>query len=179
MQRDKASAKDKWPITASQVIEASAFDTWKVISSPGILEKCHPFCAGNPVQVWSGADSRDEIHYLNGLVYERRFYQWQGGSGYNLEIVRNTKVIAIVKWRISEINDQRCKLQITIHPVFPRKYPVSIHWLIYTFRLRPMLGKYLKSVVKGFEWYVTKGEPVAPNQFGKHPWFSKPDKVQG
>jgi hypothetical protein len=26
--------------------------------------------------------------------------------------------------------------------------------------------------VRGFEWYVTRGEPVPRNKFGKHPWFS-------
>jgi hypothetical protein len=35
-----------------------------------------------------------------------------------------------------------------------------------------MLKKYLESVVRGFEWYVMRGEPVPRNQFGRHPWFS-------
>ena len=30
----------------------------------------------------------------------------------------------------------------------------------------------LVMVTRGFEWYVTRGEPVPRNQFGPHPWFS-------
>jgi hypothetical protein len=40
-----------------------------------------------------------------------------------------------------------------------------------------MLGKYLQSVVKGFEWYVTRGEPVPRDQFGKHTWFSASESI--
>ena len=179
MQQNQTRSEIDWPITISRVINASACDVWSVISSPGILEKCHPFCAQNPVHVWSGADSRDEIHYLNGLIYERRFYQWQEGSGYDLEIFQEGRVLAKVMWRVSEIWDQGCKLQITIYPRLPWKHPVFINWLIYRFRLRPMLGRYLKSVIMGFEWYVTRRNPVTQNHFGKHPWFSTPDKRHG
>ena len=174
MTKSRKRPELKWPITVERVIAASVQDVWVGISSPGNLEKCHPFCARNPVQVWPGADSRDEIHYLNGLVYERRFYQWLDGAGYDLEIVSAGKVIAVVSWRVTPIDGQRCKLGITIYPRVPRKYPKIVGWLIHSFRLRPMLRKYLKSVVKGFEWYVTGGEPVARNQFGSHPWFSTP-----
>ena len=38
--------------------------------------------------------------------------------------------------------------------------------------LRPLLAEYLSSVVRGFEWYVTRGEAVPRDQFGPHPWFS-------
>jgi len=27
--------------------------------------------------------------------------------------------------------------------------------------------------VMGFEWYITTGERVPRDAFGKHPWFSK------
>ena len=40
--------------------------------------------------------------------------------------------------------------------------------------VRPRLRGYLSSVVKGFDWYLTRGEPVPRNRFGVHPWFSKP-----
>ena len=165
----------KWPITVERVIEASPWAVWAVASSPGVLEKCHPFCARNPVQVWPGADSRDEIHYLNGLIYERRFYEWLDGSGYSLEIVQNDRVLAKVTWRLDQIGERSCKLRITIFPRMPRRYPLVVSWLIHSFRLRPMLGRYLDAVVKGVEWYVTSGDPVARNQFGRHPWFSTPE----
>jgi hypothetical protein len=162
----------KWPVAVEQLIAAPAQEVWDVISRPGSLEMCHPFCARNPVQLWSGADSRDEVHYLSGWVYERRFRQWLEGTGYDLEIFRHNDALASVSWRISPIDEQNCKLRITVYPYVLQKYPVVVRWLPHLLRLRPMLGTYLRSVVKGFEWYVTRGEPVPRNQFGKHPWFS-------
>jgi hypothetical protein len=101
----------KWPITVAGPIGAPAQKVWEVISAPGNLEACHPFCAKNPVAAWPGEDSRDSVHYLSGWVFERRFRR----------------------------------------------------------------RSYLLSVVGGFEWFVTRGEPVPRNQFGRHPWFSEPE----
>jgi hypothetical protein len=36
-----------------------------------------------------------------------------------------------------------------------------------------MLRRYLSSVTRGVEWWVTRGEPVPRNQFGSHRWFSE------
>jgi len=54
--------------------------------------------------------------------------------------------------------------------------PVAIRWLPYLLRVRPLLKSYLSSVVRGYEWYVIRGEPVPRNQFGSHPWFSGPNQ---
>ncbi len=167
----------KWPVAAEQTIAAPAKEVWHVISKPGNLELCHPFCARNPVQVWSGADSRDEVHYLSGRVYERRFGQWLEGTGYDLEIRSRDDALASVSWRITPIDDQSCTLRITVYPYAFQKFPVVVRWFMYVLRLRPMLGAYLESVVKGFEWYVTRGEPVPRNQFGKHVWFSASERI--
>ena len=139
---------------------------------PGNLELCHPFCARNPVQVWPGSDSQDQVHYLSGWIYERHFRQWIDGVGYDLEIGRSGGRKSSVSWRIFPIDDRSCTLKITVYPHALQNLPVVIRWLPYKLRLRPMLKKYLESVVKGFEWYVTRGEPVPRDQFGKHPWFS-------
>ena len=37
---------------------------------PGNLEKYHPFCLQNQIIKWPGVDSHDEIHYLNGWIFE-------------------------------------------------------------------------------------------------------------
>ena len=162
---------------AEQTIAAPAHEVWHVISKPGNLELCHPFCARNPVQAWPGADSRDEVHYLNGQVYERRFAQWLDGTGYELEIFSRDVALASVSWRITPIDEQNCTLRITIDSYAFRKLPAVVRWFPYAFHVRPMLRSYLDSVVKGFEWYVTRGEPVARNQFGKHPWFSAAEPI--
>ena len=78
----------RWPVAAERRLEAPASRVWEVISAPGNLETCHPFCARNPVHRWPGADSHDEIHYLSGRVFERRFRSWIEGVGYDLEVGR-------------------------------------------------------------------------------------------
>jgi hypothetical protein len=170
MQKSKSGFK--WPVAVEQVIAAPAREVWNVISRPGSLEMCHPFCARNPVQLWSGAESRDEVHYLSGWVYERRFLRWHEGAGYDLEIFRRDDALASVSWRIAPVDEQVCKLRITIYPYVLQQYPLLVRWLPHLLRLRPMLNTYLSSIVKGFEWYITRGEPVPHNQFGRHPWYS-------
>jgi hypothetical protein len=165
----------KWPVAAAQTISAPAHRVWDVISTPGNLELCHPFCRSNPVSVWPGPNSRDEVHYLSGWVYERRFRHWIEGVGYDLYIQQRGRQIASVSWRISPDNEQTCTLTITVYPLALQNVPLAIRWLPHVIRLRPRLLTYLESVVRGFEWYVTRGEPVPRDQFGRHPWFSALD----
>lgn len=162
----------KWPVTVERAIAAPAQVVWDAISMPGNLELCHPFCASNPVRVWPGSDSVDEVHYLSGWVYERRFRRWIDGIGYDLDIGRPGGGTSSVSWRIDAIDEQRCSLRIMVNPHILQTIPVVIRWIPHALRLRPMLERYLQSVVRGFEWYVTRGEPVPRDAFGKHPWFS-------
>ena len=164
----------KWPVAVEQTITAPAEMVWDAISMPGNLEPCHPFCLKNPVDVWPGEGSRDELHYLSGWVLERRFCRWIEGVGYDLEIGRAGGRTSFVSWRISRIDNQKSSLIIAIYPHILQDYPQAIRWFPHIIRVRPMLKKYLSSVVKGFEWYVIRGEPVPRNQFGSHPWFSTP-----
>jgi len=165
----------KWPVAATHPITASAEKVWGAISMPGNLELCHPFCVKNPVEVWPGEGSKDQIHYLSGWVLERRFGRWIDGVGYDLEIGRPGGGASFVSWRITPVDDQNCILGITIYPQVLQNIPVAIRWLPHIFRVGPMLKSYLSSVVGGFEWYVIRGEPVPRNQFGSHPWFSVPN----
>jgi hypothetical protein len=63
-------------------------------------------------------------------------------------------------------------LTITVFPQVLQQLSVMIRWLPHVVRLRPMLRSYLISVLKGFDWYITTGQPVKRNQFGSHEWFS-------
>lgn len=162
----------KWPVAVSRSISASARDVWQAISMPGNLEPCHPFCSKNPVEVWPGEESRDEIHYLSGWVYARRFCRWIEGVGYDLEIGRRGGRQSFVSWRITPEDGHNCTLRITVYPHALQGLPVIIRWVPHMLSIGPMLRKYLSSVVRGFEWYVTRGEAVPRNQFGSHPWFS-------
>jgi len=166
----------KWPVTVARSIAAPAEKVWAAVSMPGNLELCHPFCEKNPVEEWPGAGSRDEVHYLSGWVFERRFCRWIDGVGYDLEIGRRGGRSSFVSWRIMPGRHQECTLRIAIYPYVLQNVPIAIRWLPHILRVRPMLEQYLLSVVSGFEWYVTRGEPVPRNQFGTHPWFSAPKR---
>ncbi len=162
----------RWPVSVRHPINAPAADVWSAISASGNLESCHPFCAENPVSVWPGAGSIDEVHYLNGLIYERRFNTWFDGEGYDLEIWFKRRKMADVYWRIASTGDDSSTLSITVLPQALQHLPVWIRWAPHLFMMRPRLKVYLDSVVMGFEWYVTRGESVPRNHFGTHPWFS-------
>jgi hypothetical protein len=151
---------------------APADDVWSVISSPGNLESCHPFCRRNPVESWPGVGSRDSIEYYSGWVLERHFTTWLDGVGYDLEIGRKGGRRSAVSWRIRKVDDENCALWITIYPVALQHLPVMIRWFPHLTVMRPMLRSYLVSVLRGFEYKVTTGQPVRPNQFGHHRWFS-------
>jgi hypothetical protein len=163
----------RWPVGVTGLIAAPAGDLWAVMSMPGNLELCHPFCAKNPVEMWSGVGSRDEVHYLNGVVFERRFSRWIEGVGYDVDIGRPDGKSSSVSWRVTPIDEESCTLRIVVYPHVVQNLPVAIRWLPHLAWARPRLKAYLSSVVQGFGWYVERGEPVPRNQFGSHPWFTE------
>lgn len=164
----------RWPVAAAREIESSAAEVWDTISMPGNLEPCHPFCARNPVKQWPGEGSIDEIHYLSGWVFERRFCTWLEGIGYDLEIGRPGGRKSFVSWRIRPADERSCTLRIAVYPGTLQHLPVAVRWVPHRLFFAPRLEKYLDAVTRGFEWYITRGEPVPRNQFGTHPWFSGP-----
>lgn len=164
----------KWPVTASRTIAAPASKIWEVISSPGGLPLYHPFCEKNPVFEWPGADSHDEVHYFNGVVLVRRFTDWYEDVGYDLEIGRDGGRQSVVAWRIASVKERRSALRITVFPHAVQHLPVIARWAPHFFWLQPGLKSYLKSVVKGVDWFINHGQPVRRNQFGAHRWFSPP-----
>ena len=163
-------------MAVSHPIAAPAAKVWAAISIPGNLELCHPFCDKNPVERWPGAESRDELLYLSRWLFERQFSRWIDGVGYDLYIGRRGGESSFVSWRITPIGDEKCTLPIAVYPHVLQGLPVAIRWLPYLLRVRPLLKSYLSSVVRGYEWYVIRGEPVPRNQFGSHPWFSGPNQ---
>jgi hypothetical protein len=162
----------KWPVAVERRINAAPSDVWSVISNPGNLETCHPFCRRNPVESWPGVGSRDSIEYHSGWLLERHFTDWIDGVGYDLEIGRKGGRRSAVSWRIRGVDDGTSVFGITIYPVGLQHLPVLIRWVPHLVTMRPMLRSYLESVLRGFEHYITTGQPVRRNQFGPHPWFS-------
>ncbi len=160
------------PFSKSIIIKTDSQRVWDVISKQGNLELCHPFCISNPVEKWAGDKSIDYVNYYNGVVYQRIFTDWIDGQGYDLLIGRKNGEKSKVIWRINQLKNKSCELKITIYPHDIIKYSNIIKSLINSLYVRPMLRKYLSSVLKGFQFYIIQGKPVQKNQFGTHKWFS-------
>lgn len=160
------------PVSMGIKINVSSEQVWEVISKPGNLELCHPFCKTNPVEKWPGKESIDYVHYYNGLKYQRIFTNWIEGLGYDLHIGTVNGRKSKVKWRIDKTGESSSELRITIYPHDIKKYPNFVKPLIYFFYIKPMLRKYLNSVLKGFRTYIIQSKPIQKNQFGTHSWFT-------
>ena len=153
-------------------IAASSDIVWQAIAARGNLETCHPFCKKNPVTAWPGDQSRDEIHYLSGWVFERQFIQWTDGVGYDLETGRKGRRKSSVPWRIEPVDDNNSTLSISIRPHAISHIPVLFWWVPHLIYVKPLLEKYLLAVTGGFEYFIMGGKAVPRNYFGSHPWFS-------
>ena len=165
---------DDLVIRRSRTIAAPVAEVWALMAAPANLERAHPFCRRNLVQVWPGEEARDSIEYYNGLVLNRRFRRWLDGVGYDLEIGRGSGKDAEVRWRV-EPAATGALLAIEIRPDLARIRPQWPAWLR-RFVLRRIiaaqLGEYLDAVLQGFDHCITTGQPVRRNQFGPHPLFS-------
>ena len=87
-------------ITDQVNIKASLDKVWKAISVEGNLNNCHPFCKFNHVVNWDCENSEDQIEYYNGLIFTRKFTNWDPYKGYELKILKNDLFIALVNWEI-------------------------------------------------------------------------------
>ena len=138
------------------------------IKKPGCLEDFHPFCLSNKTLSWPGNNSKDELIYLNGVRYKRRFFNWNE-DGYDLE-VGGSKRKSIVNWIINGDNNNS-SLIIRINPdlLFKNRF---IKWFVWNLYIKFMVQSYVNHVVRGFKFFVETGDKVRSNQFGKHSWFS-------
>ena len=163
--------KYKNSIQNSITINASKETIWNFISSPGYLNKCHPFCKKNKIIKWEKDNHSDILEYLNGLIYIRKFINWKENKGYTLLIGEENKQKSMVKWEITP-HKKNTSLSITVYPYFLNNYPKIISYLPYKIVVTPKLESYLHSVLTGIKYYLDKGIPVEKNMFGSHKWFS-------
>ena len=156
-------------IVSSQ-IEINNSKEWvlNIIRSPRNLEKIHPFCKKNIIEIWNEEKSIDYIHYYSGKIYKRKFMKWNN-EGYVLEIYEDRK-LATISWRINS-NDKSSIIEIIARPYMPFKYKL-INIIIFNLYVRYLLKTYLDSVVKGLKYYSETDISVRKDQFGKHIWYS-------
>lgn len=156
-------------------IKASTSEIWKIISKPGNLNLCHPFCKNNDVEKWNEVGAVDYIEYYNGLTMKRLFTGWSPEEGYELIIGKGNQGIAKVKWEIISKNKQTSslKISITLLPeIILYKYPKPIHNILIVVYLKPKIKNYINAVVKGFKYHIETGNKVKKNQFGFNSMFS-------
>jgi len=97
---------------------------------------------------------------------------WIDGKGYDLLIGREGGGRSYVSWRIKKESEDTGSLTIAIYPHALQNFPVAIRWVPHLMVVRPSLRNYLDSVLKGLDWFIKTGKPVAKDQFGSHKWFS-------
>jgi len=164
--------KTNSPISVKQSFDIPSDALWKLISAPGNLNDCHPFCKSNEAIQWDKEGHVDRLVYLNGRTYIRQFLTWDEGEGYTLRIGEENGLQSFVQWEIDAVSENKSRLTITVHPYLLAGYPKIVSFLPYQFWIKPRMRRYLRSVVSGFEYVARTGEPVPRNHFGRHSWFS-------
>ena len=168
---NKNSRQFNWSVIGTLESSLSCEKLWSIISSPSNLEMFHPFCKKNPTIDWQGLNSIDEVHYYNGLIYERKFILWEDKKGYGLLIGEKNKEKSLVLWEIFQKNN-KSKLSISIYPHMYNKGNKVLNFLPFHLIVKPSLSKYINSVMNGLDYYIKTNVNVKKNQFGKHNFFS-------
>ena len=159
------------PVSYEIKINSSKEKLWDLISSPGHLNLFHPFCKKNKAINWNKNEKKDILIYLNGLKYIREFYKWDEDYGYSLLIGKENGEKSKVEWKILSRNN-KVFLNIKVFPYIFHNKNKLVYLFYYYFFIKPMLKKYLSSVLRGINWYLKNKKPVPKNKFGKHSWFS-------
>ena len=104
--RDLNNIHTKRKVYYEEKINSSLSSLWDLISSPSNLELFHPFCKSNKIVNWPGEHSIDELIYLNGLTFIRKFKTWDKKKGYSLLIGERDKEQSYVVWEITKNNEK-------------------------------------------------------------------------
>ena len=158
-------------VFSEKIISCDINALWEVISSPSNLELFHPFCKKNKIISWSKEDSVDQIEYLNGLIFQREFFEWEENKGYKLYIHQIGKPKSRVEWKIKG-DSYKSIINISVSPYLFNNGNKYLNVLPYYLVTRPFLLSYLESVTSGLKYYLEQGKTVTKNQYGKHIWFS-------
>lgn len=160
--------KQLYSVSCSKKFNCGQDRLIKIIKEPGNLNLYHPFCKKNTPIHWPGDHATDELIYLNNKIFVRKINHWYK-NGYDLTITCNN-ISADVQWRVLA-NKSGSSLEIKIYPGFLDKGNILNFFSFYLY-IRPKLRSYLKSILKGLDFYLTSNMKVQPNQFGRHVWFS-------
>ncbi|MEM7342687.1 MAG: hypothetical protein AAF485_00460 [Chloroflexota bacterium] len=149
-----------WPIVIGQHLTCREDTLWQLLKQPKHLELFHPFVDKIEVTQWPGDGAHDFVHYLSGLVLERRIKRWED-TNLTILILQGGRENTDVLWHSQPHDDTTVDLWIGLRPLWSS-----------TVSVKPRLEQYLSGVLKGLAYYVETGQPVQPNQFGKVSVFS-------
>ncbi len=155
------------PAVVTRRLPVSAERVWEVMATPGALARYQPFCSGNPVAAWPGVGAQDTIHYLSGMVLQRRFTVWDEGHAYELEIGKSGWPASHVRWELVAAGAEESDLTISIWPSAFVGCPSAVRWVLHRWYLVPLVRRYLDAVLRGLDYYLTSDRNVPPNQFGQ------------
>jgi len=121
---------------------------------------------------WNGVGSKDHLTYYSGFEFDREVVKWIEGTGYDLKVTENGRRENTAIWRITPIDDQKCRLRITGRVEYIKRFPFPIRWALLKFKMKPVFSQYLFQILEGFAYYAETGQQVKRNQFGSHPIMS-------
>lgn len=166
------------PVAAAIEIAAPAPKVWAGLSMPGNLKRCHPFCESTAVERWPSVGAKDSIVYYSGRAYSRRFVDWRDGEGYDIELGERPNPTARVLWRIRPLSNAACRFSIEVFPYLRADAPDAEKAKYQERLFGDDLRHYLDCVVRGVDYWITTGEDVRPDQFGRNPLYSAPAAAQ-
>ena len=85
-------------------INKSVNEIINLIKSPNNLEKFHPFCKTNTIDVWNEYNKIDYVNYYSGKSYKRQFTNINA-NGYTLDVYEDRK-LATITWTVTSINNK-------------------------------------------------------------------------
>ena len=72
---------------------------WTLLTKTSHLELAHPFCKSHKKLVWDDKSKIDQLTYINGLTYERNFYNFEKNKGFKLMIGKKREKVRVVEFK--------------------------------------------------------------------------------
>jgi hypothetical protein len=160
------------PVSLARGLSASPAEVWTMISSPGQLDKYHPYCRRNEVIRWPGRGSRDRVIYHSGLAMERDFMSWVDGRGYDLQIGPAPRKTSWISWKIAALGETGSELSITVTPLLESHLlPATKRYFTETYYGKS-IEVYLDHLLRGADHFLSTGRTVSARHFGTHPVYA-------
>ena len=159
-------------VSRARIIHAPAAAIWKEISTPGQLNKYHPYCRENKVYKWPGVGSRDGVLYYGGLYFERDFICWSEGVGYDLLIGPPPRKSAWISWNLRPLGEAQTEMSLTVTPILESHLLETTKKIFVQTYFGTSTEVYLDSFLRGVEHFMTTGQAVEARQFGAHPVYA-------